>query len=196
MRYTQGAAYTSRGAARRGLTRSRVMQTPSTAPSVPPSLEEQAAKYRGPLLRFFTRHAPADAEDLVQEVFVRVARNPGVTLEGHFEGYLFQTASNLLRDRFRRRQTRRADNHVPLEESGYEGEVPSEERVYEGRETLRRFTDALAELPPTCRLVFFLQRYEGLSYAAIAARLSISVSAVEKHIMKALLHFDTRLGPL
>ncbi|MEJ0037903.1 MAG: sigma-70 family RNA polymerase sigma factor [Gammaproteobacteria bacterium] len=166
------------------------------APSPVDPLKQQAAKYRGPLLRFFTRHAAADAEDMVQEVFVRVAQRRDVTTAAHFEAYLFQTASNLLRDRFRRRQTRRTDHHVSLEEIRYEGEVPSEERVYEGRETLRRFTDALADLPPTCRLVFILQRYEGMSYAAIAGRLGVTVSAVEKHMMKALLHFDMRLGPL
>lgn len=169
---------------------------PATEGLLATGLDQQAAKFHAPLLRFFTRHAAADAEDLVQEVFVRVAQHPEVTAAEHFEAYLFQTASNLLRDRHRRRQTHHADSHVSIDDAGYEGEVPSEECVYEGRETLQRFMDALADLPPTCRLVFFLQRYEGLSYAAIATRLGVSVSAVEKHMMKALLHFDTRLGPL
>ena len=57
-----------------------------------------------------------------------------------------------------------------------------------------RFLEALDQLPPRCRQVFLLQRYDDLTYTSIAKRLSISVSAVEKHMMRALLHFQAQLA--
>jgi RNA polymerase sigma factor (sigma-70 family) len=72
--------------------------------------------------------------------------------------------------------------------------VPSEERVLEDRQALDAFLAVLAEMPPKRRMVFTLHRFMGLSYSAIAMRLGISVGVVEKHMMKALLHFDSRLG--
>ena len=53
---------------------------------------------------------------------------------------------------------------------------------------------SLDELPPRTSRAFLLQRYEGLTYSAIAKQLGISVSAVEKHMMRALLHLQARLA--
>lgn len=165
-------------------------------------LEALAREYRGALLRFFTKQlgSSADAEDLTQEVFVRLVRHKDRKSIRHMEAYLFQTASNLLRDRARRNVTHRVNDHVPFDESSYEGyyagAVPSEEHVYEGREAIEAFLSVLAEMPPRRRTVFLMHRFRGFSYGAIAMKLGISVSVVEKHMMKALLQFHTKLGPL
>lgn len=165
------------------------------------SLESLARKYQGALLRFFTKQlsSAADAEDLTQEVFVRLLRHQDRSSIRHMEAYLFQTASNLLRDHIRRNATHRVSDHVPFEEEHYEGHhagaVPSEEHVYEGREAIDAFLSILAEMPPRRRTVFLMHRFQGYSYGAIATKLGISVSVVEKHMMKALLQFHTRLGP-
>lgn len=165
------------------------------------SLESLAGKYQGALLRFFTKQLgnAADAEDLTQEVFLRLLRHQDRTSIRHMEAYLFQTASNLLRDHLRRNATHRVNDHVPFEEEHhegpYQGAVPSEEHVYEGREAIDAFLSVLAEMPPRRRTVFLMHRFQGYSYGAIATKLGISVSVVEKHMMKALLQFHTRLGP-
>lgn len=161
-------------------------------------LDELARRYRGALLRFFTKQLgnAADAEDLTQEVFVRLVRHEDRTSIRHMEAYLFQTASNLLRDRLRRDVTHRTRDHLSLEDANFEGVVPSEERVYQGREAIQDFLSVLAEMPPRRRAVFLMHRFRGLSYGAIAMELGISVSVVEKHMMKALLQFHKRLGPL
>lgn len=170
------------------------------------SLEELARKYREALLRFFTKRlgSAVDAEDLTQEVFMRLVRHKDRTSIRHMEAYLFQTASNLVRDHARRNATHRVSDHVPFDdvyhdghfEDRPEGAVPSEERVYEGREAIEAFLSVLAEMPPRRRTVFLMHRFQGDSYGAIATKLGISVSVVEKHMMKALLQFHTRLGPL
>lgn len=161
-------------------------------------LPRMIERHRPALVRYFLRHLPNadDAEDLAQETLVRLMRMPSPTDVLNVEAYLLRIASNLLRDRFRRDHSHCAQQHVSLDElSGdWPSEVPYGERVYEGNRRLQLFLEALDELTPRCRQVFLLQRYEGLTYSAIARRLEISVSAVEKQMMRALLHFDTRLG--
>jgi len=163
------------------------------------SLDTLARRHRNALLRYFQHNLghPEDAEDLTQEVFARFAQIDAPPAITNHEAYLFRIASNLLRDRFRRNLTHHVLQHLPVNECAEEllGEAPSEERVYEEQERLRTFLRALDELPPECRDVFLLQRYEGLTYSAIAQRLGISVSMVEKHMMKALLHLGTQLKP-
>jgi RNA polymerase sigma factor (sigma-70 family) len=160
-------------------------------------IDAMVRRYRNALLRFFQRHLgnPEDAEDLAQEVFVRFVQITPPPAIANFEAYLFRIATNLLRDRFRRNRTHHVLQHLPIDEciSELPGEAPSVERVYEEQERLRAFLQALEELSPKCRTVFLLQRYKGMSYSAVAQQLGIGVSAVEKHMMKALLHFSTRL---
>lgn len=160
------------------------------------ALETSAHRYRPVLIRYFRRHldTDTDAEDLAQEALMRLVRSPAQV--DNTEAYLLRIASNLLRDRFRRDRTHHAAAHDSLETTLHDcpTEEPGSDRVYEGRERLERFLSALEELPPRCRQVFLLQRYEGMTYTAIAKRLQISVSAVEKHMMRALLHFQARLA--
>lgn len=170
----------------------------------PPHAEPDAARdaaslaqhYRPLLIRYFRRHLDSieDAEDLAQETLVRMMRDPQAATVGNVEAYLLTIAGNLLRDRFRRDRTRHSGLHVPLDEhaEGWPTEAICGERVYQDRERLRGFLKVLDELPPRCQQVFLLQRYEGLTYSAIARQLGISVSAVEKQMMRALLHFQTR----
>jgi RNA polymerase sigma-70 factor (ECF subfamily) len=62
----------------------------------------------------------------------------------------------------------------------------SPEHVLLGRERLARATAVLLELPERTRVIFVLRRLEGMKYLDIAARLGISVSAVEKHMERAV----------
>ena len=105
-------------------------------------------------------------------------------------------AANLLRDRFRRERSHHTGLHDPLDDSLHElpSEEPGTDDVYASRERLERLLSALDELSPRCRQVFLLQRYEGMTYTAIARQLQVSVSAVEKHMMRALLHLQARLA--
>jgi RNA polymerase sigma factor (sigma-70 family) len=68
------------------------------------------------------------------------------------------------------------------------------ERVLLDREALETVVDAIAALPPRTREVFVLHRFEEMTCNGIAEQLGISVSAVEKHIMKALRELHDRLS--
>jgi RNA polymerase sigma factor (sigma-70 family) len=148
------------------------------------------------LVRYFARHArdANDAEDLAQETLARFSQTPPDSLQS-VEAYLRRIAGNLLRDRFRRDQSHRVDRHVPIDVVGEEWlqTEPSCERIYDDRARLTRILAAIEALPPRCREVFLLQRYEGLTYSSIARRLQISVSAVEKQMMRAMLLLDARM---
>jgi RNA polymerase sigma-70 factor (ECF subfamily) len=67
------------------------------------------------------------------------------------------------------------------------------ERVLCGKEELRAATTALLSLPERTRTVFILRRLEGYRYRDIAAHLGISVSAVEKHMVRAIHHLSSEL---
>lgn len=147
-------------------------------------------RFQPALVRFFERRSftPADAEDLAQEVFVKITRLDRSASIWQPEAFLFQIAANVLRDKLRRDAARHRDQHVEFNGELDGPEAPSEESVYEGRESLQRLLAALAGLTPKCRTVFILHKYEGLSYSEIAQRYEVSVSAVEKHMINAMKH--------
>jgi RNA polymerase sigma factor (sigma-70 family) len=159
-------------------------------------LADLSQRYRAILTRYFERQLrqSSEIEDLVQEVFARLAHRRDITALEHLEGYLFETAANVLRDRGRRRAVRQLDHHDSYEESRHAVEDFSSERVYLGEEALQELVRALQELPERTRTVFVLHRLEELRHAEIARRLGISVSAVEKHVVKAIQYLCDRLG--
>ena len=149
-------------------------------------LADLVKRYRGPLLSYFSRHAhPDDAEDLVQETFVRLLRKGDADSIGNPEAFLFTIARNLTYDRSRRRQTyvRHFDASADADKAT---EVYGPERVLQSREALQGLLEGLAALSQQTQDIFLLHRLEGMKYAEIAELYGISRSAVEKHMIKAL----------
>lgn len=154
------------------------------------ALSAMHGRYSAALRAYFLKRAPAGVEpdDLVQDVFVRLAGRGDVGSIRSIEGYLFQTAANVLRDHARRGAARFSGAHDPYEDDVHGHEDISPERVLLGREALGELIAALDRLPARTRVIFVLHRFEGVSYGGIARRLGVSVSSVEKHMMKALAH--------
>jgi RNA polymerase sigma-70 factor (ECF subfamily) len=177
------------------------MNDPQPIERPPPDSAERivlwSRRYRGALIRYLQRRAPADAdvEDLVQEVFLRLARRADLSDIANAEGYLFQAAANLLRDEMRRRALGAGYGVEAYEEACHGIEDRSPERVIAGRQSLQELLIALEELPQRAREAFVLFRFENLSQAEIAQRLGVSASSVEKYMMKAYAHLLKRLGP-
>jgi RNA polymerase sigma-70 factor (ECF subfamily) len=160
------------------------------------TLTQYAVALRQPLLGWFLRRIadPSDAEDLVQEVLLRVTQLDQLEHIEHIDRYLYRTAASVLADRRRRRAVRQQDAHVPFDPERDAAEVPDVHRTAEGREGVRKATEALRSLPERTRIVFVLRRLEELPYQDIARRLGISVSAVEKHMQKAVAHLAAAAG--
>ncbi len=137
------------------------------------------------LLRFLAaRGAGDDAEDLLHDLWQRVAAGPGHPVADPMS-YLFRAAENLIRDRRRSavsRERRQFDWH---ETSISPQEEPQGERVLIARERLREANAALAALGPRVEQVFRRYRLEGVGQAVIARELGISLSSVEKDLQKA-----------
>lgn len=154
-----------------------------------------SAEFRPSLLRYFSRRVKEthEIEDLVQEVFYRLVRR---TAAGDIEvarAYIFETASSVLNDWLRKRQVRHADKHDEFTENSLDDEVFSPERVLVSKGRLAEATAIIMKMPERTRTIFVLRRLEGLKYKDIATRLGLSVSAVEKHMRKAVEFLTDRL---
>jgi len=172
-----------------------VSMSPNSEPD--DALQALHRRLRQPLLAFFIRRVrdQAEAEDLVQEVFARMAANNGSGPElRSADAYVFQVAANLLRDRARRRQTQSAGITELTTAETHRNAQPDSERVIIARERLAEVSRALGELSERRRAIFLLSRLEGLQYHEIADMFGISVSAVKKHIAKTAAHLALRIG--
>jgi RNA polymerase sigma-70 factor (ECF subfamily) len=151
--------------------------------------------YTRPLTRFFARRAriAADVPDLVQDVFLRLARMPEPAAIRRPESLVFVTAANVLKDRARRGRVRGEDVAEPLDEDDVEGSDFAPDRVLEGKEAIARVREALLELPERTRDVFVMRMLEGMRMAEVAAAMGISTRAAEKHQARALAHITRRL---
>lgn len=144
----------------------------------------------GPALRrhFRKRGVGQDVEDLVQEVFLKLQANAARTSIDNVERYLFRIANNVLVSRYRHAAVhQRAFQDAPVETLEWIDDI-SPERVMMGRQAMGQFVAGLRTLSPRSREAFLFHRFEEMTYPAIARQMGISVSAVEKLIIRALEH--------
>lgn len=130
-----------------------------------------------------------DADDLVQEAWVRLAC---FSQEQHVErpeAFLMRAALNLSIDAHRARVTR--GEELMLDDVVLVDASPSAEAVLLARERVARLGVCLGRLNPRTRAIFLAHRIDGMSYPQIATAHGLSVSAVEKHIAKATLLLTT-----
>ena len=153
-------------------------------------------RYSGSLHRYLARRGlrSEDIEDASQDVFEKLAGRADVSEIARIEGYLFQTASNVVIDYYRRGSARRVANHIEYEDDLHAPEALSPERSLLARQELARLEQALRELPERSRNILMLSRFEGFSHGEIARYLNVSTSTVEKHLAKALMFLTRRLG--
>ena len=123
-----------------------------------------------------------DAEDLTQEVFVRVFRSLSSYTPGTFEGWLHRITTNLFLDQARRKQRIRFD---ALSDDAA-ARLPSRDAGPEQHFTDTHFDDdvqrALDALAPDFRAAVVLCDIEGLSYEEIAATLGVKLGTVRSRI--------------
>jgi RNA polymerase sigma-70 factor (ECF subfamily) len=152
--------------------------------------------FRPALRGYFGRRtdSPAEAEDLTQEVIARILKRAQMGPIENVGGYIFQAAANLLREQGRQAAIRKAAPAINLgvDLMGAD-EAQTPERILLGRDACQQLLERLYELPERTRTVFILNRFEDMKAAEIARRLGLSVSAVEKHMMRALAHLRGRL---
>lgn len=157
-------------------------------------LDQLNRTYRPALMAFFLRrlHNHAEAEDMTQDVFMRLAKVDRSEMRS-VEAYIFQVAANLIRDRARREKYR-VDYRGELmadEAAGVDPLDPS--RIVGGQQALTVLAEALADLPELTRRIFICHRLESISRRDIASAFRLSESAVDRHLAKALAFLIARV---
>lgn len=160
-----------------------------------PEIEDLNRTYRPVLIRYFQRRTRNldEAQDLAQEVFIRLARTDVASINTR-EAYIFNIAANLLRDKLRRERVRADYGVAASQEADFGLDLLDPHRVVEGHEMLKALYSALAELPEKTRRIFTLYRIENVAKQTIAAEFGIGVSAVEKQVTRAMAFLIDRLG--
>lgn len=129
----------------------------------------------------------SDIDDVIQDIWVRLCgRDPSQPSIENVRSYMFQTARSVLADRHRRASVRMVDRHLELTEFDHPVEEVTPERVIMGKQQIVTVSQRIAMLPERTRDIFLLNRFDQMSYRDIARAMNLSVSAVEKHMMKAL----------
>jgi RNA polymerase sigma factor (sigma-70 family) len=143
-----------------------------------------------------------DAEDLTQEVFVRVFRSLASYTPGTFEGWLHRITTNLFLDMVRRKQRIRFDALPDDAGDRLASREPSPEHLLVDSGLDPDVEAALAALPPDFRAAVVLCDIEGLSYEEIAATLGVKLGTVRSRIHRgrallraALAHRDPSRRP-
>jgi RNA polymerase sigma-70 factor (ECF subfamily) len=133
-----------------------------------------------------------DAEDLTQDVFVRVFNSLSQYKPGTFEGWLHRITTNLFLDRMRRKNRIRFDfmadddGGVATSDSFDRHERSGQpEDAYDMSNLGSDIVEALADLPPEYRAAVVLSDIEGLSYEEIAATLGIKMGTVRSRLSRA-----------
>lgn len=139
------------------------------------------------LLTFLRKRLNGDrqaAADVAQEAFIRILAAPRRYDPVQARGLLYRIARNLLIDRARSERARVRAEASASYDAGTAVAAP--DHLCAAKQEVERIERAILDLPPRCREIYVLHRFEGLSYKAIASRCGISSSVVEKQMQKAL----------
>ncbi len=141
-------------------------------------------QHRRVALRLTGNHE--DAEEIVQDAYARLFAYEQWQRLGNPNGFTLRIIRNLAIDRFRQADVVRIDRNpaVPLAELADDAPLPDAAAAH--RDELRAVQAAVATLPDRCRQAVTLRRIEGLSPPDVAEAMGISVSTLEKHLVKGL----------
>ena len=151
---------------------------------VPPTWEEVVEQHSARVYRLAYRLTGNvhDAEDLTQDVFVRVFRSLHTYQPGTFEGWLHRITTNVFLDKMRRKQRIRFDALSDESAARLPGRGPGPEQAYHDAHFDDDVQRALDALSPDFRAAVVLCDIEGLSYEEVAATLNIKLGTVRSRI--------------
>lgn len=156
-------------------------------------------RHKGALFRFVLRSIRdrAVAEELYQEIWIRAIEARGrYEIQAKFTTWLFTIAHNRLVDHWRKRGLQlvsldQEETHRAEPQAGADYEP---ERILEARQSLARFSRALAALPPAQREVFLLHAEAGMSVAEIADATGANQEAAKSRLRYALSKLKEAVG--
>ncbi|WP_143310529.1 RNA polymerase sigma-70 factor [Chitinophaga vietnamensis] len=127
-----------------------------------------------------------DALEVVQDVFIRLhANRERIEHTTYLFAYLHTLLKNGIIDRFRQKLVQQKQYAAIREQVQSHTEARSDQYI-DSKKLEEKIQQVINQLPEKCKEAFLLSRVQYLSHQAIASRMNISVSTVEKHIVKAL----------
>jgi RNA polymerase sigma factor (sigma-70 family) len=177
-----------------------IVDMPGTTPDAasgwtPPTWEEIVREHSARVYRLAYRLTgnSHDAEDLTQEVFVRVFRSLSSYTPGTFEGWLHRITTNLFLDMARRRQRIRFEGLGDDTAQRLRGDEPTPAQAFDERHLDGDIQAALKALAPEYRAAVVLCDIEGLSYEEIADTLGVKLGTVRSRIHRGRAQLRTAL---
>lgn len=166
------------------------------------AMEAFVREYEPLLQAFFRNRLGSDdtAAEYTQDAFLRFAQAGYDPASSEVKALVFAIARNLFFDHLRRVRRERArgflvDRMLDQDElAGLASTDPAPDVHLSDRQDLEAVVAAIETLPPRCAQIFLMHRINGLAQKEIAAALGISLSAVEKHIKRALIHLAEAVG--
>jgi RNA polymerase sigma-70 factor (ECF subfamily) len=158
--------------------------------------------YQKPLINFIARFISdkTEAEDIAQEVFLRVFKAAGdYKPKSKFKTWLFTIATNVCLNEIRDNKSKpQLMDIFELNEAGFLAIAPEAycpEKALKNRELGEVIQKAIKNLPEKQRIALLLQKYNGFSYSEISQIMGCSVSAVESLIQRARQNLKKMLSP-
>jgi RNA polymerase sigma-70 factor, ECF subfamily len=169
---------------------------PEPAEWTPPTWEQLVRDHGARVYRLAYRLTgnPHDAEDLTQDVFVRVFRSLHRFQPGTFEGWLHRITTNLFLDGARRRQKIRFDGLGEGSDERLRSAWPNPSEQLADADLDHDVAAALSALPPEFRAAVVLCDIEGLSYEEISEVLDIKIGTVRSRIHRGRAQLRTSLA--
>ncbi|ROQ21712.1 RNA polymerase sigma-70 factor (ECF subfamily) [Marinimicrobium koreense] len=152
------------------------------------SAAERFSEYKLPLYKYFLKCVSSvdEAEDLVQEVFLRLLKSNSCDRIDNLDSYIFRVAANTYKDYLRYYAVRSKGEHCSLEDAPEPWSEISAERAAMGEQAVNKLKVELYKLPERTRDIFVMRAIQNRPYAEIAELMSISTRSAEKHTAKAI----------
>jgi RNA polymerase sigma factor (sigma-70 family) len=151
-------------------------------------VERLFSEHNASLVKFLrTRlRSNEEAREVAQEAYVRLLQLDKPQAVSYFRAFLFKTAGNIAIDRLRKDARDRNRSVFPF----FEVEAPSTEQTESQRETIRRVSECLDDLPPKCAKAFLLSRIYGMTTREVASQMHMTPRMIRNYLVQATLHIE------
>jgi RNA polymerase sigma-70 factor (ECF subfamily) len=167
------------------------------------AFEKIVSRYKDPLLNFVYNYLGnrIDAEDVIQETFLRVFKNKHLYRSiAKFSTWIYTIAGNLAKTELRRRRRRRV---LSITQMGYDNKdyeiadvFSSPERIFQSTSKEKEIRKEIDDLPLKFKEVVILRDIQEFSYEEISDILKIPIGTVKSRVNRGRLRLQKRLGHL
>lgn len=140
------------------------------------------------VMGFLRRVLPQDEESILEEIYLKLwAGRKSINADKNFETYLFAIARNMVVDVMRKRFHRQKYLEKLYSQLKEEGDDSQDaQQILQYSELERKIYGLIEQLPEQRKIIFKLNRIEGLTYREIASKLDISENTVDSQMRSAL----------